>query len=163
MSIILIPVNPVPWTPSRSTRQGSFKTGGLDAYQQAVKEELDGIVLEEEPPFDVHFYFWRQLEAGEAFMSGRSKRRGHQADATNMQKSTEDALQKILGNDRDVYHVESTIVDQGPDVEGMVIIQIGHFQAPVVPLVIQDLREANLPGQEPYQALTDYEPRSNLF
>lgn len=88
----------------------------LHMYQQAVKEEMQRCYPEAEllaPGYELDFWFWRNTE------------RGNIADATNLQKATEDALQGILlKNDRLVVRVGSTVVAQGADVTGAVAFRV---------------------------------------
>lgn len=127
-------LNPEPWAVGPL---GVSRTSGtlhpymgrnqqLDAYKEAVRDELisryPGMVQIQEPPYELEFWFWRN----QADYEGANKRvRKHQVDATNMQKATEDALQGLLiENDRDVRRIRSTIVAQGPDVRGAVVIRV---------------------------------------
>lgn len=90
----------------------------LHMYQQAIAAELadkygalPGAPLA--PCYELDMWFWRNTE------------RANIADATNMQKATEDALQGILlANDRDVVRVGSRVVAQGTDVAGAVVFRI---------------------------------------
>jgi len=92
-------------------------SGRLEAYKEAVREELTGAEPLTWKEFQLTFYFWRKLEAHLTTESGKKVRR-HQVDATNMQKALEDALQGvILDNDRDVRRIESVIVEQSMDCE----------------------------------------------
>lgn len=125
-----VPVNPEPWAigdVSVGKRGGKIfprvsPNGQLVAFQEAVRSELNG--REALPPgeYDLYFYFWRRLDDYET-ESGRRHRK-HYADATNMQKATEDALQGVLiDNDRNVRKVGSEIVEQGPDVTPAIVIR----------------------------------------
>lgn len=130
----LLELNPVPWTaPQVGTgRKGgrtyvqAYKSQELRTYQAAVKEEIAMQYPEIEPikgPIDVEFYFWRQLP--DYLSVNNVKVRKHQADATNMQKALEDALQGLLfANDRDVRSIHSHIIDQGFETEPQVLIGI---------------------------------------
>lgn len=131
-----IGINPEQWQVgplSVGRRNGKlFPIAGRDqqlaAYQEAIREEMgDGF----EPLTGkqrIRFYFWRTTE-GYSTASGRSHRR-HQADATNLQKALEDALQGILyENDRDTWDIRSVIVDQGPDVIGKVLFSVEPLRA----------------------------------
>ena len=123
---LYLDVNPKPWAvgPLALGRRGGKmfpkmeRNASVFAFKEAVREEVEGLrvdMLPEGSRYILEFYFWRRLESyiGE---SGR-KATAHVADATNLQKSTEDALQGLLfANDRDVQVVKSTIVEQGPDV-----------------------------------------------
>lgn len=68
------------------------------------------------------FYFFRQQAK---YLDTNDKvRQRNQADATNMQKGLEDALQGILfDNDKSVSDIRSVIVSQGPYVEPCIIIK----------------------------------------
>lgn len=118
-------VNPDPWAigPLQlGKRNGKFfphvgPNRQLLAYKETVAELLGDITPLEPGEYDLSFYFWRRLDG-----SGRNVK--HSADATNLQKATEDALQGILfGNDRDVRKISSEVVEQGPDVRPMVVIR----------------------------------------
>lgn len=123
-------VNPDPWAigPLQLGRRNGkmFPMIGpnrqLAAYKEAVKEQLADVnPLESGQQYDLTFYFWRRLDG-----SGRNLK--HTADATNLQKATEDALQGVLfENDRDVLRITSVIVEQGPEVRPMVVIRARLF------------------------------------
>lgn len=87
-------------------------------YQQALRDELKRTYPPHEmellqPDYELDFWFWRNTE------------RGNVADATNLQKASEDALQGLLiQNDQQVVRVASTIVEQGPEVYGSVIFRV---------------------------------------
>ncbi len=118
-------INPDPWAIgpiSVGKRNGKYipivgRNEQLYSYQEAVKAELADT---EQLPFDefeLTFFFWRRLDTHE---TGRK----HQADATNLLKATEDALQGVLfENDRNARDVRSTIVAQGPDMKPCVVIR----------------------------------------
>jgi len=133
-------VNPDPWAIGPlgvGKRNGKYipyvgRNSQLDAFKEAVKEELasQGVTKVEYDRYSLKFFFWRRLDS-------HSRGRKHYADATNMQKALEDALQDVLiGNDRDVRHVESTIVEQGTDVPGGIVIYIeeyDHEETKIIP------------------------------
>lgn len=126
-------INPEPWVTSEAAtgkRNGKiftrfFKSAGLDAYQKAVQSELREQIQEFHPEptsIGLTFYFWRQLTAYEA--DSKTVRK-HAADATNMQKAIEDAMQGIaFDNDRQVIHSESWIMDVGLHVEPLIVIDV---------------------------------------
>jgi Holliday junction resolvase RusA-like endonuclease len=124
-------VNPEPWAvgPLDLGRKNGkvYATIGrnqqLAAYQDAIREELgDGHELIE-GPVQLTFFFWRQRSAYTT--PNQQQHRKHQADATNLGKALEDALQGVLFvNDKEVNDVRNVIVEQGPDVEGMILIRI---------------------------------------
>lgn len=127
LKYVLHGVNPTPWMASLSSRVGGktrhYKPAELEAYQSAIRDALDGAPQVPWAMFAIDFYFWRS--AGTTH--------DHQADATNLQKSTEDALQGVLfNNDRDVRRVQSTIVKQGPSVVPLIVIEISEWEGGVV-------------------------------
>lgn len=137
MTWYVIPVNPEPWaigTPQVGRKGGKFfpkisPNPQLVAYKQAVAEALADAEPLPEGEYALRFYFWRRLDDYET-QSGRRHRK-HWADATNMQKATEDALQGVLfGNDRNVRDVRSEIVHQGPEVDGLIILRAENWTLP---------------------------------
>lgn len=131
-------LNPLPWTPGTIT-SARGKGGGryakmikdpaLEFYQEAVREAMwetypDIVTSPKGTPLRMEFYFWRQLE-GASDAEGK-KHRAHRADATNLQKALEDALQGVLyENDQDVIDIRSIIVDQEQDTKAGIAIVIG--------------------------------------
>lgn len=130
-SWIYLDINPEPWavgTLSVGRRNGKpfprmARNESLHTFKEEVREALGGRVdMMPEGVYDLHFYFSRRLDTyrGE---SGRLAN-AHVADATNMQKALEDALQGILmDNDRDVRRITSEIIAQGPDVKPFIVIE----------------------------------------
>lgn len=147
MHIVLSGINPEPWTAplAAAGRKGGrvyatvSKSASLKAYQQAVREcamdalnELDDDI---EPIHDdnvsLRFWLWRQL-----LPSGVGS---HRADATNMQKALEDALQGIIfENDRQVVDIQTVIVAQREDVEPLIVIEWGLAGGAFLPQYILD-------------------------
>lgn len=133
-SYIIDGVNPIPWSAGGYSRGSKrmVKSQPLIVYQQSLKEELADQVSGLWPqglPIYLRFEFWRQLEAP-VDTTGR-KHQAQYADATNLQKSTEDALQGVLfSNDRYVTEVHTLIRAQGSDVEPKVIIHISEGPTP---------------------------------
>lgn len=120
-------INPEPWTSPEvgTTRRAGkvvptvYKGEQSRVYQAAIKE-----YFEEHParmhtgPLDIQFFFWRQVAS---YQGGHAQR----VDATNLQKSTEDALQGILfSNDRENVAVTSVVMEQGPDVLPAILIGV---------------------------------------
>lgn len=129
-------INPEPWTaPEISVGRSkgrvfprAHKSAALDAYQHAVKEFLtrhyDDLTPEYDGPISLTFWFWRQLPTNE--LAERASRK-HIADATNMQKALEDALQGVLfKNDNKAVYVLSMPVEQSATVEPKILIQAGY-------------------------------------
>lgn len=127
-------INPEPWAvgplgvarSSGQLRPYMGRNQQLDAYKEAVRDELitryPGQMEVKPPYYELDFFFWRN----QAIYEGANKTvQKNIADATNMQKATEDALQGLLiENDRQVVHVSATIVAQGPDVRGAVAFRL---------------------------------------
>jgi Holliday junction resolvase RusA-like endonuclease len=127
----VLDVNPEPWAigPVGYSRRGGKMSAyvgrnqQLDAYKEAVREALGNDHVMIEGKVKLRFYFWRN-RAEYTTPQSRTHRK-HEADATNMQKATEDALQGILfKNDKDVNDVQSIIVEQGGEVEGRIVIMV---------------------------------------
>jgi Holliday junction resolvase RusA-like endonuclease len=128
-------INPEPWeAPGTAIGWGkgrkpyvqSVKSGRLEAYQLAIKECVEAaypeLLFPRGVPLRIQFFFTRQLDVYQSTATGRTASR-NVADATNMQKATEDALQGILlDNDRWVKTIESVILDEGPDVTPSIVI-----------------------------------------
>lgn len=129
-------LNPEPWAMGTiSTIRGK---GGrvfpkpvpnqqLEAFQNAVREELEGSAMLPFELVDLEFYFWRRLDRYRG-PSGRWVNK-QPADATNLQKGLEDALQKILfQNDRQVRKVTSHIVSQSHDTKPMIVVAAREYE-----------------------------------
>jgi len=139
----VLELNPEPWAigPVGVARKNGKmipyvgRNQQLDAYKEAVKEAL-GPVEMLTGKVDITFFFWR-VRSEYSTPQARTHRK-HEADATNMQKATEDALQDLLyKNDKDNVHVESYVVEQGPDVTPRVVIRVreaGPFNPDLIPL-----------------------------
>jgi len=131
-----LPVNPEPWAvgPLDVIRRGGklIPTMGqnpqLAAYKEAVAEEFMsryGRISEAlaQPNYMIDLYFWRNRARYTTPAQQAAAR--NDADATNMQKATEDALQGIaIDNDRNVVRVSSTVLGQGPDVKPGLLIKL---------------------------------------
>lgn len=127
-AFFILPINPEPWVvpPMSAGRIGRklIVKAGRDvptwSYKEAIKEELIERGATMLPaPYRIHFLFYRQ-QATYELASGR-KNTKNEADATNMQKLTEDALQDVLiDDDKDSRHITSQIVEQGKYAPGMV-------------------------------------------
>jgi len=127
-------INPEPWVPPEGSvgRKGGgtfvqfHKSAGLAGYQQAIKEEVafQNHIDQTRYPVDesaqITFWLWRQRDQSD---DRRQTRR--QADATNMQKALEDALQGILFvNDRKNFDVRTIIWEQFHDTIPHIIIEV---------------------------------------
>lgn len=126
IQVFIIPVNPIPWrvppfSPGRHPRSGKLyiKAGRDDElhfYQDSVKE----VILRQQPvlvdpPYQLKFWFWRNLEDEHAQI----------ADSTNMQKACEDALQGVvIHNDVDVEVIKSERVAAGSYIPGLIVLEV---------------------------------------
>jgi len=129
---LYVPVNPEPWAigPVGYARRDGKMTAyvgrnqQLDAYKEAVREELQakwGGLPPLEGDIEVQFWFYRQRADYKTPAAGVHRK--HEADVTNLQKATEDAMQGVIfANDRDVKRVRSVIMEQSPDVTGGIVI-----------------------------------------
>lgn len=135
--ILLVPINPEPWAigdisiTSKGGKRRPFVAPNkqLLNYQKAVREYIKRNY--ECEPFNTEceltFFFWRRLDV---YMDNGSRvRMGHIADATNLQKGLEDALQGVVvSNDRLVRKVYSEIVEQAHNIDpGVIIIAREHY------------------------------------
>lgn len=128
----VIEVNPEPWavgplSVGRSKGGKVFPKIGRNEqmfhFQEAIKEELGDPGVFFEGKVELRVYFWRRRDEYKTPQS-RTHRK-HEADATNMLKATEDALQGVLfKNDKDNNDVRAVIVEQGADVTPRIVIAI---------------------------------------
>lgn len=136
-SWFVLELNPEPWAigPVGYARRGGKmsayvgRNAQLDAYKEAIRDEIgDGYMLIE-GKVELRFWFWRNM-AEYKTPQARTHRK-HEADGTNMAKATEDALQGVLfKNDKDTNHMVWTVVEQGPDVVGKLVIAIRKSEYP---------------------------------
>lgn len=107
----------------------------LQAYQEALREELDGAgILDGE--VEIQLFIWRKLEMAKNF--GGRDRKAKTSDATNIQKATEDALQGILiENDRNVRRISTEIVEQSDTAKSCIAMRVRSYQ-PLNPDLIPD-------------------------
>lgn len=122
----ILHLNPEQWavgSVNRTAKGASISPNpNLVAFQNAVREAMEGVKMLPGDHYKLTFYFWRQ-QARYIDMEDHIRQR-NQADATNLQKGLEDALQGILfANDRDVQDIRSIIVEQGPKVIPMIVIK----------------------------------------
>jgi Holliday junction resolvase RusA-like endonuclease len=122
-------INPEPWAIGTPYRRGSkglgiSPNGKLKAYQAGLTEEFyvqNPHAVVHQGDLQVTFYFWR------------SSAHGQPADATNLMKATEDALQGILyDNDRSNRDVRSIIMEQSPPTSPHIMIEVDQFVRPSV-------------------------------
>jgi Holliday junction resolvase RusA-like endonuclease len=141
---LITDVNPEPWATGtldvmyRTSPDGRRKAiprmapePKLLTYQNALREEFNRLypdIDSLEGDIEIEFHFWR------------SSAHGHPADATNLQKATEDALQGVLyGNDRTNRWVSSHIVAQGPAVRSAICIIIQPYEPPEIEEMEQEI------------------------
>lgn len=135
----LFGINPMPWTPgtiaTHGKRRWMVKDTQLVVYQEAVKEAmLEGypdlpLLLDHDGPLSVTFALWRELERSED--AEGKKHRAKIADATNLQKALEDALQGVLyGNDQHNLHVQTYLMEQSELARPRIVIMVKPFEVP---------------------------------
>ena len=127
-------INPQPWQASEGQVVGKsrkivfHKPEQLRFYQQALaisfEQQNPGFVpLMTDIPLMVRFYFWREIEVIEG-TSGKIAQ-SNVADATNLQKAAEDALQDVLyGNDQNNVDIRSRIMEQAIGVAPRILIMV---------------------------------------
>lgn len=133
VSIKIEGIDAEPWTaPSLSTgRSGgrvypkAHKNAGLANYQNAIREAVQNSLPSGFEPWEheivLSFSIWRDLPEYPSATGRKSKRK--KADATNMQKALEDALQGILfKNDVQVRCITTIIRAQAKDVKPCITI-----------------------------------------
>lgn len=167
-------VNPEPWAVGSlgiGKRNGKFiprlsPNPQLQAFQEAVREELKGSEQLPEGEYILTFYFWRRLDDYET-ESGRRHRK-HWVDTTNLQKGCEDALQGVLfDNDRRVRRVTSEVVEQGPEVVPSVVIK-AELYAGMSPYDERDIPETvwaliNRSDQPAFEFDNSWPPPNGVF
>jgi Holliday junction resolvase RusA-like endonuclease len=143
--IIQLPgINPEPWAigplgyrhVNGKIRPYVGPNAKLKSFQDEVKKDLEfQLSKDDETPYEsdctLRFFFWRRLDSWET--QGGRKANAHVADATNLQKALEDALQGVLiSNDRNVRQITSEIVEQGPNVNPGIIIIFDKIYEPQI-------------------------------
>lgn len=152
----LIPLNPEPWAVGDAgigRKNGKLfarisPEPNLKAFQEAVKEETEDWEMLPYSEFKLTFYLWRQQVS---YISTSDKRvQRHQADATNMQKALEDALQGVLfDNDRAVRDIRTVVVAQGPNVVPKIIIKAEEY------VIFEDSLPAHVQARRTQKPETD--------
>jgi len=133
-----LPLNPEPWRVGpvgyarRNGKMSAYvgRDQQLDAFKSAVAEEVRD-QWGDRPPLEgklrLEIFFCRH-RAKYRTPSERSHRK-HDADATNMLKATEDALQGILfENDKDNVDVRAVILEQGESVHPQIVIHVAPVE-----------------------------------
>lgn len=130
----ILEVNPEPWAvgPIAYARRGGKmsaymgQNAQLNAYKEALKEEIankNPKMLEGK--ITLQLFFWRRRDDYETPQGKRARK--HEADTTNLQKATEDAMQGILyKNDKDVVDVHSRMIEQDVATRGRVVIGVSN-------------------------------------
>lgn len=120
----VVDINPIPWrvppfSVGRGKNKGAYVVAGRDAelhaYEEAVRDEVasQGAVMMT-GPYMIQLWFSRNL--GEKV---------NKADVTNMQKSTEDALQGVvIDNDTETVSIFSHRLLQSASAPGFVVIEV---------------------------------------
>lgn len=131
----IVGINPEPWAigPLGTMSRGGKKVPFIGAnevltnYQAALRtaiNELNPVMME--GPSELEMFFWRKLD--KYSFGDSTKHQRHIADATNLAKGTEDALQGILfANDRLNLVVYSHVVEQSTITHpGIIIMHRAH-------------------------------------
>lgn len=127
----VLDINAEPWALGPVSIQygkggGKFPAVGRNAQLAAFQDAVRGSIKDAEMiegRVKITFYFWRVRS--EYTTAKQREVRKHEADATNMQKATEDALQGIFfANDRDVSDIRSVIVEQSATTEPKIVISV---------------------------------------
>lgn len=159
MKFYRLNINPIQWAigPVTTMRRGgkSIPIVGrnveLHNYKEAVRSELHRVYGKQpvlECDIELRFWFWRDLPEYKTHQARTARK--HQADATNMQKSTEDALQGVLfKNDKQVRRVSSEIIQQSHDTWGHLIIGLDVYDEPDAPPWDDPKSLDALPFEEP--------------
>ena len=126
-----VPVNPYPWKvpPMTVGRKGKalFVRAGRDEGLHTFKQAVAEIVGAQNPHLidgkvKLSLWFWRNIPEYTTTQGRRARK--HEADVTNMQKATEDALQGILYlNDVDNIDVHSRLISQGAESYSFLVIR----------------------------------------
>lgn len=159
-------INAEPWTsPGIGVGRGkgggvygyAMKDGGLATYQSAIAGALMQQYPDHEPLLgecEVGFYIWRQLVVYEG---EKKKVTRNKADATNMQKALEDALEGVLiGNDRDDVHVSTWLMEQTKETEPLILIQ-------VTPCLRRPFDVLSFADEAPVAPASNWSPAHDLF
>lgn len=154
-SLFVDGINPEPWrSPSLGVgraggrvRPLAYKDENLRAYQAALHEVVAEALTERAiatPIFpagtelNVTFVFYRQLDD---YQGGKRRNRRQRADATNLLKAAEDALQGLLyANDNANRRVTSEIAAADPETNPGVLVIASSFQ-PVYPKSTETLKQ----------------------
>lgn len=168
-------VNPVPWkAPTATVRGGAggkrwvqfFSPEELVTYKEGLADDLltkyPKIKMIEDDPIELEFFFFRSLD--QLGQKGNRKHRAHVADATNLQKSTEDALQGLLfKNDVQVKRVTSNVIEQTGDTQPCVVIRLDLHDPPPIgvrlPTHVMELVESD---EKARPLVLDFDP-TELF
>lgn len=164
VSWLRLDINPEPWAIGpvgygrRNGKMSAYvgQNAQLDSFKQAVAEaaqaswELPPL----EGPIKLDFFFWRN-RAMYRTDSGRNMTKS-KVDATNMQKATEDALQGVVyKNDRDVVDVRSRVVEQGPEVSGLIVVRVQLLEEGYAETFVEGIPQAMLIASAPIQRQDD--------
>lgn len=119
--MFVLPVNPEPWKVGPAFKGKVSRDPSLYAYQQAVQE---GLKIQNprmvDGPVTLELFFWHSRVRYQGAKKVVVKNR---VDLTNVQKSTEDALQGVvLKNDREVRAIRSYMMEDSEQTEGTVVV-----------------------------------------
>lgn len=163
----VLDINPEPWAIGDvGVRRNGGKLKGfvgrnqqLWNYQQAVKEAVGTGHELIRGKVKLTCIFWRRRDEYRNHQA-RTHRTG-EADATNMLKATEDALQGVLYvNDKDNNEVHSYIIDQDTDTRPRIIICVAPNSDPpdIINQLPDDVLQQMKDLEEPPAALPEDDP-----
>lgn len=132
---VITDVNPEPWAigPLGVTRRNNKAIPYVGPNQQLVvfKKAVAEALAEFNPtlidgPVALEFFFWRRMDQYKTAQARTARK--NEADATNLQKALEDALQGILiTNDRNVHSISSTVVEQSLTTIPRIVIKVSTW------------------------------------
>ncbi|MGE0342539.1 MAG: hypothetical protein AB7O86_05685 [Porticoccaceae bacterium] len=130
IELLIEGINPQPWSAPTGSKSNFFSSDVLRDYKAAIRESIVE-AFPDHPTFPkgelltVEFYYSRSLAGGE-----------HVADVTNMNKATEDALQRntragfrgLYYDDKNNRRVTGEIVEQSREAELAILVRITPYR-----------------------------------
>lgn len=173
----ILEVNPEPWAvgPIAYARRGGKmsaymgQNAQLNAYKEALREEIQRFDPQElSGKIHMQLFFWRRRDDYETAQGKRHRK--HEADLTNLQKATEDALQGILyKNDKDVISIHSRLVEQDVATNGRVVVGVSNkvhdpeYPFDKIEFTTRAPRPVRPPQQLAGQSSFDFDNTEDLF
>jgi len=173
--LLIEDINPTPWmSPDLSVGRSkggkpypiAYSPAAMRAYEDAIKESFDQAYpgtapFKEGTQLSAIFFVWRKLDQYKT-PTGRNQT-AKRADATNMQKATEDALQKRLYvNDVDNFIVATRIVEQSTETEPKILVVVSDSHV-ASELLFGDAEGPEELARELKQQTTPPNPPGNVY